>query len=110
MASTHRFCLDEHVGDAIAEALRRRGIDVVTTREAGLASEPDDVLLTFALQEGRVIVTRDQDFLRLHAKNFRHAGIAFIPSDRKTGDIVRGLVLMHEVLDSDTMIRQVEFL
>ena len=36
MARTMRFHLDEHVPHAIAEGLRRRGIDVTTTVEAGL--------------------------------------------------------------------------
>ncbi|HEY3026906.1 MAG TPA: DUF5615 family PIN-like protein [Pyrinomonadaceae bacterium] len=63
MADRIRFHLDEHVDPAIATALRRAGIDVTTTNDAGLRTKDDEVHLNFARSEGRVIVTRDQDFL-----------------------------------------------
>ena len=40
MADRIRFHLDEHVDPAIATALRRAGIDVTTTVEAGLRTKP----------------------------------------------------------------------
>jgi hypothetical protein len=43
-----RFHLDEHVASAIAEGLRRRGIDVTTTADAGLLDAPDEDHLAFA--------------------------------------------------------------
>jgi predicted nuclease of predicted toxin-antitoxin system len=60
-----RFHLDEHVPHAIAEGLRRRGIDVTTTVEAGLRSATDDVHLAYAVEQRRVVVTNDPDFLVL---------------------------------------------
>lgn len=42
MARTIRFHLDENVHRAIAEGLRRRGIDVTTTPEVGLLNATDD--------------------------------------------------------------------
>ena len=54
-----RFHLDEHLPHAIAEGLRRRGIDVTTTVEAGLRGASDDVHLAYALEQRRVIVTID---------------------------------------------------
>jgi predicted nuclease of predicted toxin-antitoxin system len=59
-----RFHLNEHVDPAIAAALRRAGIDVTTTNEVGLRARDDLTHLRFAHLERRVIVTRDQDFLR----------------------------------------------
>jgi predicted nuclease of predicted toxin-antitoxin system len=59
-----RFHLDEHVAHAIAAGLRRRGIDVTTTVDAGLLSAPDEEHLAFAKRDARVIVTQDSDFLR----------------------------------------------
>ncbi len=61
-----RFHLDEHIDTAIADGLRRRGIDVTTTAEAGLRGAGDEAHVAFALSEGRVLVTNDADFLRLH--------------------------------------------
>jgi predicted nuclease of predicted toxin-antitoxin system len=61
-----KYQLDEHMDNAIARALRRAEIDVVTTSEAGLLSTPDTVQLAHAHASGRVMVTQDQDYLRLH--------------------------------------------
>ena len=75
MADRIRFHLDEHVDPAIATALRRAGIEVTTTIEAGLRTKNDEAHLRFARTEGRVIVIRDQDFLRLAAQMGDHRGI-----------------------------------
>jgi hypothetical protein len=43
-----RFYLDEHVADAVAQALRRQGIDVQTAAEAKMAGHrvPDPIQLS----------------------------------------------------------------
>ncbi len=50
-----RFHLDEQVELAIAEALRRRNIDVTTTSEAQLLGATDEEQLVFAISQKRVI-------------------------------------------------------
>ena len=42
MPRTIRFHLDENVSNAIADSLRRRGIDVTSTPEEGLISASDE--------------------------------------------------------------------
>ncbi len=76
MVGMIRFHLDENVGNAIADGLRRRGIDVTITSVEGMISALDEVQL-FALSQGRVIFTQDDDFLRLHHSNVAHAGIVY---------------------------------
>ena len=68
MASKIRFHLDESVAVAVAQGLRRRGVEVTTTSEAGLTSADDESQLAFALRERRVLVTQDADFIRLHQR------------------------------------------
>ena len=68
-----RFHLDEHVHGAIASGLRRRGMDVTTTAEAGLLSADDIDHIHFAIREHRVIFTQDEDFLSLAASGIEHA-------------------------------------
>ena len=63
-----------------------------------------------ALMEGRVIFTQDEDFLRLHDSGVTHAGIAFAPQRTSIGEIIRGLMLMYQVLDAEDMRGQVEFI
>lgn len=111
MPRTIRFHLDENCHGAVAEGLRRRGIDVSTTQEAGLLSAPDGRQLDHAIAEGRVIFTQDRDFLRLHAGGVAHSGLAYCDKEARTiGAIIRGLTLIWEVLEPEEMINRVEFL
>ena len=105
------FHLDEHISPALADALRRRGIDVTTTVEAGLEEAEDRDHLSFAASAGRVVITQDVDFLRLHAEGVPHAGVAFWrPRTRDIGDVLRRLVLIHAVLSPEEMKNRVEYL
>jgi len=110
MADRIRFHLDEHVDPAIATALRRAGIDVTTTNEAGLRTKDDEAHLQFALAESRVIVTRDQDFLRVADHVVDHSGIAFYSSNQSLREIIEGLILIHEVLLPEEMVGHTEYI
>lgn len=110
MASVIRFHLDEHLGNNLARALRRAGIDITTTVEAGLLTRPDEEQLAFALREQRILVTHDQDFLRLAAQGTPHAGIAFCLQARTLSQIIEGLMLIHGVYSAEEMFDQVEFI
>jgi hypothetical protein len=56
-----RYYFDEHMKPAIARQLRKRGIDVLTTQEAGRANQgiDDPDQLAFATSLGRVLVTQE---------------------------------------------------
>jgi hypothetical protein len=106
-----RFHLDEHMDDAIAEGLRRRGIDVTTTADADLSGADDEDHLAFGLARGRVVVTKDRDFLRHHRNGVPHAGIAFSQHGlRSIGELLRGLILLNDCLGPEDMRNHVEFL
>jgi predicted nuclease of predicted toxin-antitoxin system len=109
MAMIH-FHLDEHVPHAIAEGLRRRGIDV-TTVEAGLRSATDDVHLAYALEQQRVIVTNDPDFLVLVQEDRPHMGIAYCDQGRRSiGEMIRRLVLLWERYPAEALRSRIVFL
>lgn len=111
MADRVRFHLDEHVDPAIAQALRRHGVDVTTTPEVGLRTRGDEDHLEFAKASRRVIVTHDADFLRLASQTADHWGIAYCHrTARSVGEIIRGLILVYEALTAEQMKGQVEFL
>jgi predicted nuclease of predicted toxin-antitoxin system len=110
MADRIRFHLDEHVDPAIANALRRAGIDVTTTIEAGLRTQDDVAHLRFARNEARVIVTRDQDFLRLASSAFDHSGIIFYTANQSIREIIEGLILVYEVMLLSEIAGQIEYL
>lgn len=111
MPQSIRFHLNEHLAHAIADGLRRRGIDVTTTYETGLSAASDEEQLAFARSHDRILVTRDADFLRLHQSGRRHAGIVYVRQrGRSVGEIIRGLVLLWELLTPEEMQNHVEFL
>ena len=71
-----RFLIDEHIDQSIAAALRLRGYDALTLGDANLLGADDlKAVLPFALSESRVLITRDADFLAMHAHGAAHAGI-----------------------------------
>lgn len=105
------FHLDENVNNAVAIGLRQRGIDVTTPREAGLTSADDKAQLIYAHDQGRVLITHDNDFLKLHHEGFQHAGIAYCrPQHRSVGQIVRSLVLLWRTYEIEDLHNQVFFL
>jgi hypothetical protein len=85
---------DHHVVFAIVEALRLRGMDVVTALERGQEEAEDRELLALALAEERVMLTNDADFLAL-AADYARQGKEFAPiffwpqQQRGIGEIMR---------------------
>ncbi|MFQ5963779.1 MAG: DUF5615 family PIN-like protein [Candidatus Scalinduaceae bacterium] len=98
-----KFYTDEHIPNSVVKGLRLRGIDVLTTKEADMLGTTDEKHIAFAKKEGRIIFTQDEDFLKLHYKGFEHNGIVYTHQRTPIGNIVRGLMLIHQVLDSDEM-------
>ena len=99
MPGSIRYHADEDINHnpLIAANLRQRGIDITTSREVGLLGATDDEQLSFAKEQGRVILTHNDDFIRLHRLNPNHAGILFIRQGVfSVGEVIRGLVLIHE--------------
>jgi predicted nuclease of predicted toxin-antitoxin system len=111
MSETIRFHLDENVNLVIATALRRYGVDVTTTVEANLRTSSDEEQLAYVQRENRVIVTHDDDFLRLVNRTLDHPGIAYCHKEARTiGEIISGLHLIYEVLTPDEIRGRVEYL
>lgn len=55
--------------------------------------------------------TNDADFLRLHRQGVEHGGIAYFPEQqRPVGELIRMLVLLHEVVSEDGIRGRIEFM
>lgn len=72
--------LDEDVDILVAQLIRARGLDVLTTQEAGRAGQDDESQLDYSAQQSRSILTHNRaDFEELHrqymAARQRHTGI-----------------------------------
>jgi hypothetical protein len=72
---------DIHIHSAITAGLLRNGMDVVRAQDRGQCGADDLTLLETATAEGRLILTNDKDFLRIHAAwqaaGKTHAGIVY---------------------------------
>ncbi len=111
MPNRIRFHLDENVNLAVADALRFRGYDVTIPKDQRLIGAVDEDHLAFATRQGRVLVTHDADFLRMHEQNYIHCGIAFTRRpDQPVGDLIRSLALIGEVLSAEEMEQHIEYL
>jgi uncharacterized protein with PIN domain len=81
-----RFYANENFPLVTVRALRAMGHDVLTVQDAGNAGRavPDDEVLSFAVAEGRVLLTLNRrDFIRL-ARSRAHAGIIVCTQDPDT--------------------------
>lgn len=61
------FLTDENIEAEIPVQLRRHlpSIDVVDVRDVGLAQTSDEIILQWAADNGRVIITRDVNTMRV---------------------------------------------
>ena len=57
-----------------------------------------------------MLFTQDDDFLRLHAAGVEHTGIAYAPQGTLVDDIIRGVMLVYQVLEAEDMKGHVEYL
>lgn len=105
-----RYYTDEHVAIAVVRGLRQRGINVLSVPEAGMRGASDENHLALAYEQRRIVFTQDADFLRLAAAGHKHAGIVYAPQRTALGEIIRGLVLIFQVLDAEDMMGRVEYL
>ncbi len=111
MSERIRFHLDENADPTIALGLRRYGIDVTTTNDVGLRTQPDEVQLEFIQEAQRILFTQDADFLTMASRRSDHPGITYCKKGtRSIGEIIEALILIYEVMTPEEMTGNVEFL
>ena len=101
---------------ALVEALRARGVNVISALEAGNIERPDERHLQYAAAQGRVLYTFNVcDFYRLHAdylsRGLSHAGMIFARQQRySVGEQMRRLLKLIAAKSADDMRNHFEFL
>jgi predicted nuclease of predicted toxin-antitoxin system len=82
------FLVDEHVDRAYVRALRSNGYSVGMPGDDYEAGMTDEAVLGVCHERGRVLVTNDRDFARLHHIH-DHAGIVLYTEQTRTvGEVV----------------------
>ncbi|HHT9126225.1 MAG TPA: DUF5615 family PIN-like protein [Candidatus Brocadiia bacterium] len=104
------FYINESVNVAVGEGLKRRGVKVITARDAGNLGLSDKEQLNYATSKNLVIVTHDDDFLSM-AMNFEHKGIVYVHQQTYSiGDLIRRLKLLWDIAEQKDLLNHVEFL
>jgi len=109
--------LDEDaMDDDLVQALRFRGVDVLTATEAGMLHRNDDEQLYWATVNRRVLYSFNvKDFYQLHTRLLEqasvHAGIILAPQQRySVGEQMRGIIKLISTKSAEDIQSQVEFL
>ena len=110
-----RLLTDENFNQHILRGLRRRlpRLDFVSVRDVGLAGSPDLVLLKWAANEQRTILTRDiktlvPDANRLVAQHEPMAGVIVICKSVTIGHVINDLELLLECYSESEMRNRIE--
>ena len=109
-----KFYLDEDIDIALEQALTNRGVDVISTLQAGNNGNTDEEQLVFVKNENRVIITHNvRDFVILN-KNFLqedriHHGI-IVTDQLPIGMVLKRIMKLWFTLDADDMKNRLEFL
>ena len=108
------YYMDHHVHRSITEELRRRGIDVLTAFEDGRAEEDDEALLERATALDRILVSQDDDLLRIatrwHRSSREFTGVVYaIQKHIDIGGTIEYLELIAHLKTADEMRNSVEY-
>jgi hypothetical protein len=112
---TVKIYLDVHVPLAIADQLRRRGVEVLTAFEDDACELTDDLLLERATKLGYVLFTQDIRF-RVLAETWQVGGKQFSglifghQLGGTIGQFVRDLELIAKLSESDEWTNVVEYI
>lgn len=106
---------DQHAPAAVANALRLRGVDVLTAFRDGHDRAQDELLLLRATSLGRVLFTQDEDLLatahRYQAETKYFAGVVYAHQLRVSiGTCIADLEIISKASSTEEMANRVEFL
>jgi rRNA-processing protein FCF1 len=101
---------DEHVKRSYVHALRANGFDVVAVAEGDDTGARDAVHLERSSEQSLVVLTNDDDFVRL-ARDQPHAGVIFYSEQQHDpSDFVTAIRRINGFFSPDDMHNHVEWL
>ena len=106
---------DENVNGTIVNGLRRRGVEIQSTYEAGNLGIPDEIQLAYAVAQNACLFTHDDDLLTIADQwqkiGKEHSGIIFVHQEKLTiGEIIGRIKLIVDILSPEEMKNHIEFL
>lgn len=106
--------MDVHVPAAITSGLRQRGLDTLTSQKDVTRRASDQALMRRAAELQRVMVSRDEDFLRI-AAHWQTSEIAFVglisltSGGARIGQIVDDIELICRCMVTEEIRNQIVF-
>ena len=112
-----RLLTDENFDKDIVRGLTRRlpQLDILSGRDVGLMSRPDLVILRWAANESRTILTHDiqtmvPDAKQLVAQGEPMAGVILVPNKLGVGRAINDLEIMVQCYSQSEMRDRIEYL
>jgi hypothetical protein len=103
MISVLRFLADEDFDNDIVRGLFRRssGLDLVRAQDVDLSGKHDTLLLEWAAQEGRILLTHDVSTMKTHAyarvsKGLPLPGVFAVSQSLPVGAAIDAILLLTE--------------
>jgi len=98
-----KLLADENLDNTIIRGLLRRNpdIDIVRVQDIGLSGEDDPIVLEWAAEQGRVLLTHDVATITRYAyerlaKNLAMPGVIEIHTDAAIGRVIEDLFMILE--------------
>jgi Domain of unknown function (DUF5615) len=98
-----RFLVDEDFDNDIVRGMLRRlpALDIVRVQDADLSGIPDPIVLAYAAQAGRVVLTHDVSTMTAHAharvtSGLPMPGVFAVSQLAPIGPVIEDLVLLAE--------------
>lgn len=97
-----RVYADENVNGAIINGLRRRGVEIQSTHEAGNLGSTDEEQLAYAVAQEACLFTHDDDLLTIAERwqqiGKEHFGVIFVHQEKlKIGEIISRVKLIVDI-------------
>ncbi|MEO5924036.1 MAG: DUF5615 family PIN-like protein [Bryobacteraceae bacterium] len=96
-----RFQADNDLRNSIRLGVQRRepSIDFQSARAAGLEGLPDSSVLQLCAEQGRMLVTSDQNTMPLHFREFlsagnRSPGVLIAPQGTQVAAVIESILLL----------------
>jgi len=91
-----RYYTDENINPSLVKVLIEKDLDVLSCQAASMLGTSDIEQLLFVAKEKRLLITRDDDFLKWHRKGAKHTGIIYIHPRMTDTHALKGILNIHE--------------
>lgn len=112
-----RLLIDQDLDHDILRGLIRRilQLDAVTAFEIGMSKATDPQLLTWAAQEGRIVITHDRKTMPAHAADLMRqgrniAGLFVVPRSMPLHQMIEDLEMMVTCSENDEWVNVIRYL